>query len=117
MREIPDYFYEWIELDLPGTGKRLMKPDTPEDIRQRLIAEEKRFFKSTARRCIINIDIEENDNEEWDEETLQDWQEKMSQPMCPRNLTDERAQELVKEGKITQESYESMKKRGLIEAR
>lgn len=41
----------------------------------------------------------------------------MSQPMCPRNLTDERAQELVKEGKITQESYESMKKRGLIEAR
>ena len=59
MQDIPDYFYEWTKLDLPGTGKRLMKPDTPEDIRQKLIEYEKREFKSTARRCIINIDIEE----------------------------------------------------------
>lgn len=59
MTERPDYFYEWTELDLPGTGKRLMKPDTPEEIKQKLIEEEKRFFKSTARRCIINIDIDE----------------------------------------------------------
>lgn len=58
MRDIPDYFWEWTELDLK-TGGRLMKPDTPEDIRQKLIEEEKRFFKSTARRCIDNIDIDE----------------------------------------------------------
>lgn len=35
MREIPDYFYEWTEIDW-NTGGRLMKPDTPEDIRQKL---------------------------------------------------------------------------------
>lgn len=58
MQEVPDYFWEWTEMDW-NTGKRLMKSDTPEDIRQKLIEEEKRFFKSTARRCIINIDIEE----------------------------------------------------------
>lgn len=59
MIERPDYFYEWTVLDLPGTGKRLIKPDTPKDIRKKLIAEEKREFESTARRCIINIDIDE----------------------------------------------------------
>ena len=59
MRDVPDYFWEWTELDLPGTGKRLMKPDTPEDIRQKLIEDEKMEFELTARRCIINIDIEE----------------------------------------------------------
>lgn len=62
-----------------------------------------------------NYEEDYDEDEEWDEETLQDWIEKMSEPMCPRNLTDERAHELVKEGKMTQESYESMKQRGLID--
>lgn len=53
--------------------------------------------------------------DDWDEETLRDWKEKMSQPMRPSNLTNEQAKELVKDGKMTQESYESMKKRGLID--
>ena len=57
MREIPDYFYEWTELDLPGTGKRLMKPDTLEDIRQKLIAEEKRFFKSTHGVVLLTLTL------------------------------------------------------------
>ena len=58
MQEVPDYFWEWTEMDW-NTGKRLMKPDTPEDIRQKLIEDEKMEFELTARRCIINIDIEE----------------------------------------------------------
>ena len=58
MREIPDYYWEWTEIDW-NTGKRLMKPDTPKDIRQKLIEDEKMEFELTARRCIINIDIEE----------------------------------------------------------
>ena len=62
-----------------------------------------------------NYEEDFDEDEEWDEETLQDWIEKMYQPVCPSNLTDERAQELVKEGKMTQESYESMKQRGLID--
>ncbi|MCM1315667.1 MAG: hypothetical protein NC205_01490 [Prevotella sp.] len=58
MIERPDYFYEWTEVDW-NIGKRLMKPDTPEDIRQKLIEDEKMEFELTARRGIINIDIEE----------------------------------------------------------
>ncbi|MCM1314987.1 MAG: hypothetical protein NC040_09545 [Muribaculaceae bacterium] len=63
MREIPDYLWEWTEIDF-NTGNRLMKNDTPEDIRRKIIEDEKDFFRKTGRRCIDNIDIEENSDED-----------------------------------------------------
>lgn len=58
MREVPDYFWEWTEIDFK-TGKRLVKPNVPPDILQKLIEDEREEFKLTARRCIVNINIDE----------------------------------------------------------
>ena len=58
MREIPDYFWKWTVIDTK-TGNRLVKPDTPKDILDRLIQDERDEYKKTGRRVIINIDIDE----------------------------------------------------------
>ncbi|MBR1592962.1 MAG: hypothetical protein IJ666_08120 [Ruminococcus sp.] len=58
MREIPDYFWEWTEIDFK-TGKRLVKSNVPHDVLQKLIEDEKKEFELTARRCIINVNINE----------------------------------------------------------
>lgn len=57
MRDIPDYFWEWTELDY-NTGKRLVKPDAPPDILKKLVDDERDEFSNTWRRCIINVDLE-----------------------------------------------------------
>ncbi len=58
MRDIPDYFWEWTEIDFEhNTGERLVKPDVPPDILKKLIEDEKSEYELTARRTIINIDL------------------------------------------------------------
>lgn len=56
MRNIPDYFWKWTEIDW-NTGKRLVKSDTPPEILKKLIDDERSEYKLTGRRCIINVDI------------------------------------------------------------
>ena len=56
MREVPDYFWQWTEMDW-NTGKRIVKPDTPPDILKKLIDDERSEFEITGRRCITNINI------------------------------------------------------------
>lgn len=56
MQETPKDILEWTEIDR-STGKRILKNDAPEEIRRKAIAFEKEFFKKTARRRIINIEI------------------------------------------------------------
>ncbi|MCM1507082.1 MAG: hypothetical protein NC177_08115 [Ruminococcus flavefaciens] len=60
MRELSDDFWEWTDIK---NGKRIIKDDAPEDVRRKLTEEEKEFFRKTARRCIINVDIEESSGE------------------------------------------------------
>ncbi len=59
MRDIPDYFWEWTELDFDHhTGKRLVKANVPPEILKKLIKDESDEFNLTWRRCIINVDLE-----------------------------------------------------------
>ena len=58
MREVPDYFWEWTEIDAK-TGKRLVKSNTPKEILEHLAKDEKDEYEKTGRRVIINIDIGE----------------------------------------------------------
>lgn len=59
MRDIPDYFWEWTELDFKyKTGMRLVKSNVPYDILKKLVDEEKRNFDNTGRKTIINVDLE-----------------------------------------------------------
>lgn len=58
MREVPDYFWKWTEIAVK-TGKRLVKPNTPKDILERLTKDEKDEYEKTGRRVIINIDVDE----------------------------------------------------------
>lgn len=59
MRDVPDYFWEWTELDFEyNTGMRLLKPDTPPDILKQIAEDERQHFNATARRCVINLNLE-----------------------------------------------------------
>ena len=57
MREIPDYFWEWTEIEWE-TGARVLKPGAPEDVHAKLLEYERQGFSLTYRRCIINFDLE-----------------------------------------------------------
>ena len=58
MRDIPDYFWKWTEIDFEhNTGERLVKSDVPPDILNKLIDDEISEYELTARRTIINIDL------------------------------------------------------------
>ena len=57
MREVPEYFWKWTEID-PSTGYRLVKKNVPEDVLIQLIKDEKDEYNKTGRRCITNISIE-----------------------------------------------------------
>ena len=39
-------------------------------------------------------------DDEWDEATQKDWEEKMSQPVAFRKLTDDEVEELKRQGRI-----------------
>lgn len=57
MQETPDEIFEWTELIFPE-GKRILKENAPEEIRKKAVKFEKNFYEKTARRRIINIDID-----------------------------------------------------------
>lgn len=57
MREIPDYFWLWTEIEWE-TGARVLKPGVPDDVLQKLLEDERQQFELTARRCIINLDLD-----------------------------------------------------------
>lgn len=57
MQETPKDILQWTVTERP-TGKRLLRDDAPEEIRQKAVEFEREFFKKTARRRIVNVNIE-----------------------------------------------------------
>lgn len=57
MQEMPIKIAKWTELRFPE-GKRFLKDDAPKEIQQEAAEWEKDFYQKTARRRIVNIDIE-----------------------------------------------------------
>ncbi|MCR4643906.1 MAG: hypothetical protein K5695_00650 [Oscillospiraceae bacterium] len=57
MQETPKEILEWTEMER-YTGKRILKPDAPEEIQKKAIEFESQFYKLTGRRRIVNINIE-----------------------------------------------------------
>lgn len=57
MQETPRDVLQWTVIERP-TGKRLLREDAPEDIRRKAVEFEREFFQKTARRRIVNINIE-----------------------------------------------------------
>lgn len=56
MMKTPDEILRWTELDF-ATGKRILKDNVPLDVKKKAIEFERNFYHMTARRRIINIDI------------------------------------------------------------
>lgn len=56
MQETPRDILQWTVIERP-TGKRLLRADAPDEIREKAVKFEREFFQKTARRRIVNVDI------------------------------------------------------------
>lgn len=56
MQEMPKDIFEWTEIDW-STGKRKLKANAPDDIKNKALQFENEFYNKTGRRRIDNIDI------------------------------------------------------------
>ena len=59
MQTLPKKIKKYTVIDWT-TGLRILVDDAPEDIRQKAIEWEKRFYSLTSRRCISNLQIDED---------------------------------------------------------
>lgn len=53
---MPANIEKWTEIR-KGTGRRFLKDNAPEDIRKQAVEWERKFFESTARRRLVNVDL------------------------------------------------------------
>lgn len=56
MTTMPKEIEKWTEIR-KGTGRRFLKDDVPEDIRIKATEWERKFYETTARRRLVNIDL------------------------------------------------------------
>lgn len=56
MMSMPANIEKWTEIR-KGTGRRFLKDNAPEDIRKQAVEWERKFFESTARRRLVNVDL------------------------------------------------------------
>ena len=59
MQELPDEILKYTELSEDCLG-RVLVDNTPDVIRQKATEWEKRFYSLTSRRCILNLEIDED---------------------------------------------------------
>ena len=59
MMPMPHDIEKWSEIR-KGTGRRFLKDNAPEAIRKKAVEWERKFFEATARRRLVNVDLNEH---------------------------------------------------------